>query len=58
VGHRGWLGVYLDVSVDWSQIADLVEGAYREVAPGTPRGSTPSGRALAALRRAPSLVWT
>ena len=35
VGHRGWLGVYLDVTVDWEQIADLVEGAYREVAPKT-----------------------
>lgn len=33
VGHRGWLGVYLDVPVDWGQIADLVEDAYRAVAP-------------------------
>ena len=23
VGHRGWLGVYLDVPQDWDQIADL-----------------------------------
>ena len=33
VGHRGWLGVYLDVPVDWDQIADLVVDAYRRVAP-------------------------
>ena len=33
VGHRGWLGVYLDVPTDWEQIADLVTDAYREVAP-------------------------
>jgi len=32
VGHRGWLGVYLDVTQDWDQIADLVRDAYREVA--------------------------
>jgi predicted DNA-binding protein (MmcQ/YjbR family) len=33
VGHRGWLGVYLDVSVDWDEIAEIVEDAYRIVAP-------------------------
>ncbi|HKH47373.1 MAG TPA: MmcQ/YjbR family DNA-binding protein [Thermoanaerobaculia bacterium] len=34
VGHRGWLGVYLDVpGIDWDQIADLVTDAYRVVAP-------------------------
>jgi len=33
VGHRGWLGVYLDVPVDWNAIADLVADAYRAVAP-------------------------
>jgi len=33
VGHRGWLGVYLDVPVDWEEIGDLVEDAYRIVAP-------------------------
>jgi hypothetical protein len=35
VGHRGWIGVDLDVEVDWDRIADLVEAAYREVAPRT-----------------------
>lgn len=33
VGHRGWLGVRLDVPVDWDEIAALVTAAYRTVAP-------------------------
>ena len=33
VGPRGWLGVWLDVPVDWGEIADLVDDAYRTVAP-------------------------
>ena len=33
VGHRGWVGVRLDVPVDWDEIAELVEDAYRTVAP-------------------------
>lgn len=34
VGHRGWLGVYLDVDgVDWDEIAELVTDAYRQIAP-------------------------
>jgi hypothetical protein len=33
VAHRGWLGVWLDVPVDWDEIADLVADAYRTVAP-------------------------
>ena len=33
VGGRGWLGVYLDVPLDWDEIADVVTDAYRQVAP-------------------------
>jgi hypothetical protein len=33
VGHRGWIGVRLDDKVDWAQIEDLCEDAYRTVAP-------------------------
>jgi hypothetical protein len=33
VGHRGWLGVWLDVPVDWEEIAGLVTDAYRVIAP-------------------------
>ena len=34
VGVRGWLGVYLDVPVDWRMVEALVADAYRTVAPG------------------------
>lgn len=33
VGHRGWLGIWLDVPVDWNEIAGFVTDAYRCVAP-------------------------
>jgi hypothetical protein len=33
VGHRGWVGVRLDVPVDWDEVAELVTDAYRQVAP-------------------------
>ena len=33
VGHRGWLGVRLDGEVDWAEIAEWCEDAYRVVAP-------------------------
>ena len=33
VGHRGWLGVRLDVPVDWDEIRELVVDAYRVIAP-------------------------
>ncbi|GAA4555758.1 MmcQ/YjbR family DNA-binding protein [Pseudonocardia xishanensis] len=33
VGGRGWLGVYLDVEVDWTEIVEIVADAYRCVAP-------------------------
>ncbi|MGH3913388.1 MAG: MmcQ/YjbR family DNA-binding protein, partial [Pseudonocardiaceae bacterium] len=38
VGGRGWIGVYLDVErteAFWAEIAELVEDAYRMVAPRT-----------------------
>ncbi|MFI6908981.1 MmcQ/YjbR family DNA-binding protein [Nonomuraea sp. NPDC050394] len=35
VGHRGWLGVYLDVDVDWAEIKEIVTDAYRVIAPKT-----------------------
>jgi hypothetical protein len=46
VGHRGWLGVRLDVSVDWDEIAAIVEDAFRTVAPK---------KLLAALDAAPAV---
>jgi len=35
VGGRGWLGVRLDVDVDWVEVAGIVADAYCEVAPKT-----------------------
>lgn len=33
VGHLGWVGVRLDRSVGWKEIAGVVEDAYLTVAP-------------------------
>jgi hypothetical protein len=33
VGHRGWLGLRLDVTPDWHELESIVEDAYRCVAP-------------------------
>ena len=33
VGHRGWVGVRIDLDPDWDEIAEIVRDAYREVAP-------------------------
>jgi len=33
VGGRGWLGVRLDVQVDWDEISGICEEAYRVIAP-------------------------
>ena len=35
VGHRGWIGVRLDVDVDWDEVAAIVASSYRCVAPKT-----------------------
>ena len=35
VGHRGWLGVRLDRSPDWDEIASILTDAFRVVAPKT-----------------------
>jgi len=32
VGHRGWVGVRLDHSPDWTEVAEIIEDAYRAVA--------------------------
>ncbi|MEU5725485.1 MmcQ/YjbR family DNA-binding protein [Micromonospora sp. NPDC047738] len=33
VGHRGWIGVRLDQDVDWAEVAEACEEAYRATAP-------------------------
>jgi hypothetical protein len=32
VGHRGWIGVYLDVPIDWDEVGARVHEAYSTVA--------------------------
>ncbi len=33
VGGRGWIGVRLDRDVDWAEVAELCQDAYRVIAP-------------------------
>lgn len=33
VGHRGWIGVRLEVDPDWDEITEIIHDAYRRVAP-------------------------
>jgi hypothetical protein len=33
VGPSGWIGVWLDGKVDWSEVADLLRDGYRMTAP-------------------------
>jgi hypothetical protein len=33
VGPSGWIGVRLDVEVDWDEVAGIIADAYRHVAP-------------------------
>jgi hypothetical protein len=32
VGHRGWVGVRLDLSPDWTEIAEICQDAYQIIA--------------------------
>lgn len=36
VGVKGWIGIYLDVDVDWEEAAALIREGYEQVKP-TPR---------------------
>lgn len=33
VGHKGWVGVHLEVEQDWNEIIELIEDSYRMTAP-------------------------
>lgn len=35
VGHRGWIGLRLDVDLDWDEVTGILDDAYRLVAPKT-----------------------
>lgn len=46
VGHRGWIGVRLDIDLDWDEIASMAREAYVQVAPKTlARQLEPEGEA-------------
>jgi hypothetical protein len=44
VGHRGWIGLRLDIAPDWDEVGAVVEQAYRCVAPATLVGRLDAGR--------------
>ena len=33
VGQHGWIGAWLDVTLDWDELGDLIEESYRRTAP-------------------------
>jgi hypothetical protein len=33
VGHRGWIGMRTDRRVDWTEVTEMCEDAYRVIAP-------------------------
>ena len=33
LGHKGWIGIWLDAGMDWSEMEDLVGRSYRMIAP-------------------------
>lgn len=35
VGHRGWIGLKLNVDPDWEEVAGILTEAYRLIAPKT-----------------------
>lgn len=46
VGHRGWVGVRLDGDVDWSEVDELLEDAYRWIAPARLTALLPDSKKL------------
>ena len=44
VGHKGWVGIYLDGHLDWTELSDLVQESYRLVAPRRLAARLESGR--------------
>ncbi len=33
LGHKGWVGMWLDKGADWKEVAELVRRSYRLIAP-------------------------
>lgn len=51
VGGRGWLGVRLDLGLDWDELAGILEDAYAEVAPAKLLEAATDSRTPTARRR-------
>ena len=51
VGHRGWVGVRLDVDVDWDEVAGVIRDAYVMVVPPKVAAALDDAVAPAAVRR-------
>ena len=45
VGGRGWVGVRLDGDVDWAEVAELCQDAYRAIAPARLVAALDAGQA-------------
>jgi hypothetical protein len=55
VGHKGWVGVRLDVKVDWDELAAILKDGYLMSAPkrlAKPRDGGAAGPATRKLQRA------
>lgn len=33
LGHKGWIGIWLDVELDWAEMDDLIGRSYQLIAP-------------------------
>ena len=33
VGHKGWIGLWFDIDIDWEMVSNLVRESYRLIAP-------------------------
>ncbi len=38
LGHKGWIGVWLDGALDWEELEALIRRSYGLIAPRRPRG--------------------
>ena len=43
VGHKGWIGVWLDIDPDWDEMRALVERSWRMTAPKRLAATLPDG---------------
>lgn len=51
VGHNGWVGVRLDVKVDWDELAGIVADGYQMVAAKRPAAPRPKAKRSGARSR-------